>query len=243
MMGVPCSAKGYKWSTVSRAALRAGMLQELMFSMDFPIASPESKLTAKVIGWSSNPEVDIALLEINEELPENVQRILLHVPSRDIAGHSFEVCGFPDGIDYGIWSFGQILRTNAKGYIQIESNTAYHVQRGFSGSLVWDSTENSVVGMIIAADIAAAETKTAYFIPSQTIAETYPHLIPAPPTKPFKYSCFISYPVEEGVQGQKVREVAEAIHEALSEEIGSMISKPIYGPEFRDRIRSEKELT
>lgn len=195
--------------------------------LDFPRVELGRLLTSKVIGW--NPGLDIAILEINIDLPQQVFVSNLS-KYREIATHQFRVYGFPQGRDYGIWSFGKILGENARGYVQIELDTAYAVQQGFSGSLVWDAVIRQIVGIIIETDINAPETKTAYFLPVNSILEIFPYLETVHPQDDggVKYACFISYPNDIGKQGQLVREFAEAIYDALSVELGGMIDLPIF---------------
>jgi hypothetical protein len=195
--------------------------------LDFPLVSPEKFLSARVVVWK--PDRDIALLQIIDELPQMICLTPLR-KFEDIAGHEYLVHGYPDGGDDGKWSRGMILGPNAKGYFQIESGTYYTVRQGFSGSLVWDVTLQMIAGIIVAADRNAKETKTAYFLSINEIIESFPQLETISPKENdgIQYSCFISYPNDIGVQGQLVREFAEAIFDALSVELGGLLDKPIF---------------
>lgn len=195
--------------------------------LDFPLIRPAHALTARVTGWQ--PELDVALLQIREELPPQVYATSLF-RFQEIADHEFHVYGFPEGRDYGLWSFGRILGPNAKGYIQMESETAHIVRQGFSGSLVWDATKRQIVGIITEADRNARETQTAYFLPVNAIIESFPHLgnTHGHEENQLQYACFMSYPNDVGIQGQLVREFAEAIYDALSVELGGLLDESIF---------------
>jgi trypsin-like peptidase len=195
--------------------------------LDFPLIPPAHFLIARVIAWQ--PDNDVALLQIIDDLPPQV-----HITSlfkfHDITAHEFHVYGFPEGRDYGLWSFGRILGPNARGYIQIESETSHTVRQGFSGSLVWDATRQQIVGIIIEADRNAKETQTAYFLPINAIIDSFPQLETTSQQEDngIRYACFISYPNDMGIQGQLVREFAESINSALAVELGGLFDKPIF---------------
>ncbi len=211
----------------------------ITITLDFPLKVAGQMLTASIKSW--NPGLDIAILEITEDLPAQVYFPPLF-KSREITGHEFHVYGFPDGVETGRWSFGNILGAIGNNKVQIESKTAYTIRPGFSGSLVWDATDNKIIGIIAETDENVRETKTAYFLPVNSILESFPQLETVQPVdnRGMKYSCFISYPNEIGLQGQLVREFAEAIHNALSVEIGSMLDLPIYFD--RDHINENRDL-
>jgi len=192
--------------------------------LDFPLTAPDQFLVARWIGWQR--ERDAALLEIVGELPEQAH----HIPVKglnDFAGHEFHVIGFPFGWEHGVWSFGKILRPNARGHIQIQSETAYSIQRGYSGTLVWDATIQEIAGIIIEIDRNVRETNTAYFIPGSSLVESFPEIVPEKNNdghRSFQYACFISYPEPVDESDEYVRRLVEPFHRTLSK-----IVKPLLG--------------
>lgn len=208
--------------------------------LDFPFADPNRIYSAKISGWHA--ENDLAILELENEEPPYYANTSLLSKFRDISSHEFHVYGFPEGRDYGVWSFGKILGRNTRGVFQIESETTHVVRQGFSGSLVWDSTIQQIVGIIVETDSNVRETRTSFFLSVNSILECFPSLTSTPKSKELKikYACFISYPNEIGVQGQLAREFAEAIYEALSVEIGGLFDRPIYFD--KDHIRANSQI-
>jgi ABC-type multidrug transport system fused ATPase/permease subunit len=63
--------------------------------------------------------------------------------------------------------------------VQVEDvkETGHRVQRGFSGSAVWDEQLGGVTGMVVATENEEeAATKTAYMIPTDVLVKVWPPL-------------------------------------------------------------------
>ncbi|MCI5190656.1 MAG: serine protease [Candidatus Electrothrix sp. AS4_5] len=119
-------------------------------SISFPFLK-QDKLSATVLleGWDQ--EKDIALLRLNDDLPEGVQPTWLSDVKR-LGNHSFCVYGFPGKTTKGVWAYGTIKDQRENGQVQLESATGYAVQGGFSGGPVFDNDLKKVVGMIVTSD-------------------------------------------------------------------------------------------
>jgi hypothetical protein len=96
---------------------------------------------------------DLAGLELEHEPPTGAKRVRF-ASAEDVWKHDFNVLGFPEGYDDGVWATGRLLRRQATNWIQIEDVKAqgFAVGLGFSGSPVWDEQLQGVVGMVVAAD-------------------------------------------------------------------------------------------
>ncbi len=157
-----------------------------VISLDFPLVSPHTFLTACVVQWCpplSDGRGDIAGLELQGDPPTKAE-VVRFAPADDVWKHEFSVLGFPTGYDDGVWATGRLLGRQAMNWIQIEDVKAqgFAVAPGFSGTPVWDTQLQGVVGMVVAAS-RPTETRTAFVIPLDVLAAAWP-LLTVPPGKP-----------------------------------------------------------
>ena len=138
-------------------------IHQAEISLDFPLIAPNEIIVARVTAW--HKEQDVALLELPRVLPPGTMPVNLIQP-KNVWGHSFRAFGFPKNFAEGTWAAGKMMHRQAKGWIQIEGESTYRVEPGFSGGPVWDDELNGVVGMIVAAD-ARPDYKSAFIIPSE----------------------------------------------------------------------------
>lgn len=148
-------------------------------TVDFPLVAAGERLIARVVRWQPEiPELsdipvgerDIAIMELNSDAPAG------SFPTRLVAtdnywGHSFRACGFPQAHDEGVWASGLIRGKQANGWIQIEDEKeiGFFVEKGFSGTLVWDEESAGVAGMVVGVE-GSAKRRTAYMIPAPSLA-------------------------------------------------------------------------
>ncbi len=150
-------------------------------SLDFPLIPPRTLLTAKVVLWClplSDGRGDIAGLELQRE-PPNTAEVVRFALAEDVWEHSFRVFGFPAGYDDGVWATGRLLGRQATDWVMIEDVKAqgFGVAPGFSGTPVWDTQLQGVVGMVVAAS-RPADTKTAFVIPLDVLVAAWPLIEP-----------------------------------------------------------------
>lgn len=109
-------------------------------------------LSADVLAEGWDKEKDIAILRLNDDLPEKARPAKLS--SGKVKNHSFSVYGFPGKTDKGVSAYGVIKDKREHGLVQLESKwlEGYAVQGGFSGGPVFDDELKKVVGMIITSD-------------------------------------------------------------------------------------------
>jgi parallel beta-helix repeat protein len=159
--------------------------------LDFPLVSPQTLLKALVVQWCpplSDGRGDIAGLELQGDPPTGAE-VVRFSPTEDVWKHDFNVLGFPEGLDDGVWTTGRLLGRQATNWLQIEDVKAkgFAIAPGFSGTPVWDTQLQGVVGMVVAAS-RPAETRTAFVIPVDVLAAAWP-LLAVPqgqPRNPYK---------------------------------------------------------
>ncbi|MEV5880155.1 trypsin-like peptidase domain-containing protein [Streptomyces sp. NPDC052101] len=149
--------------------------------VDFPLLEEAGAVAARVHHWEPvrpDDSGDIALLELVEPVPGALPAPL--VAGGDVWNHAFRVLGFPRDRDHGIWVQGSLRGTQGLGWLQMDTVPgAPRIERGFSGSPVWDDDLNGVVGMTVAAD-GPARPGTAYLIPASALGEVAPQQWPNP---------------------------------------------------------------
>ena len=156
-------------------------LPQGLVSLDFPLIPPRTLLTAKVVLWCpplSDGRGDIAGLELQSEPPTTAE-VVRFALAEDVWEHPFRVFGFPDGYDDGVWATGRLLGRQATDWVVIEDVKAqgFGVAPGFSGTAVWDTQLQGVVGMVVAAS-RPADTKTAFVIPLDVLVAAWPLIEP-----------------------------------------------------------------
>src|SRR5579864_5943208 len=149
--------------------------------LDFPLIPPRTLLTAKVVLWFpplSDGRGDIAGLELQRE-PPNTAEVVSFAPAEDVWEHPFRVFGFPVGYDDGVWATGRLLGRQATDWVMIEDIKAqgFAVASGFSGTAVWDTQLQGVVGMVVATS-RPVDTKTAFVIPLDLLVAAWPLIEP-----------------------------------------------------------------
>lgn len=148
--------------------------------LDFPHIVPGQKIESKVVFWlpvdSSQSQEDIAGLELQGEIPDTAQPIPL-ITSENFYNRPFKIFGFPKGHPNGIWTDGVLKDTLANGWVQMQGNSTqgHRVERGFSGTPIWDDVENAVVGMTIAAE-KDEQKKVAFLLPTQVLFSAWKEL-------------------------------------------------------------------
>jgi len=121
---------------------------------------------------------DICVLELSSEtaLPSEAQPIaILVLDSAAFFDRPVRRCGFPEGRDEGDWLSGKLEGTISNGCVQLETEGRRSVAPGFSGTAIWDKTENAVTGMMVSIQTGRQDT-TAYMIPMAILINAWPEL-------------------------------------------------------------------
>ena len=131
-------------------------------TVDFPYANATER-TAHVLIWRPRtPDEgrvnDIAVLVLDNRKPKAALPAPLLRPqlrSEELFGHTFLAFGYPAHFSEGIWSHGKMVWPLPNGLLQIENlpSSRIPIERGFSGTPVWDNELNGIVGMVVAASL------------------------------------------------------------------------------------------
>ena len=158
---------------------------QALVSLDFPLIPPRTLLTASIVQWCPplpDGRGDIAGLELQGD-PPAAAAVVRFAPAEDVWEHAFLAFGFPAGYDDGVWATGRLLGRQATDWVMIEDvKTQGFAVPGFSGTPVWDTQVQGVVGMVVAAS-RPTESKTAFVIPLDVLAAAWP-LLTVPQGKP-----------------------------------------------------------
>src|SRR5713101_2627047 len=150
-------------------------------SLDFPLLPPRTLTTARVVLWSpplADGRSDIAGLELQGEPPAAAQ-VVRFAEALDVWEHPFRAFGFPSGYDDGVWATGRLLGRQATDWIMIEDvkTEGFAVAPGFSGTPVWDTHLQGLVGMDVAAS-RQADLKAAFVLPLDVLVAAWPLIQP-----------------------------------------------------------------
>jgi V8-like Glu-specific endopeptidase len=154
-----------------------GMPQDLI-KFDLP---RHLTLTAKVIFWQPCSEIenaqygeDIAVLEIIEPRSFN-ETVLSLLPINTNEKQQINIFGFPEGYNNGVWTENELRDLIYNGWLQMNQIKLSDriVERGFSGSPVWNQDKTAIIGMVTASDLGNQENKTAtaFAIPSSVLID------------------------------------------------------------------------
>jgi hypothetical protein len=148
--------------------------------VDFPAVEPERSFHAKIVKRKNNERLDYIVLSPKESFPSAVKPVqTMTVGIEKTAGHPFLAFGFPVMLDTGISALGEIVHTDSRGWLQIESTkqVGQFIEKGFSGGPVVDQELGAVIGMIVA--VHQKHLGVAFMIPLDLIAEDWPDLTKA----------------------------------------------------------------
>ena len=154
------------------------------------LGNSEEPILATVEKWcppSPDGTGDIAVLKLEEDAPTGCASPPMLSPET-LTDHGFRVLGYPRGENLlagGVEAKGEIRGPTGPGteWHQLDRvDSAYRVQPGFSGSPVWDTTLEAVVGIAVAADYVPRLAKRAlndeagFMIPIEVLARAWPDL-------------------------------------------------------------------
>jgi hypothetical protein len=97
---------------------------------------------------------DLALLELVGEIPAAAMPAPLRIPAAQVA-HGFRVFGFPKGHDRGVTVRGEVEGPAHGEWTQLVADVGrgHVIDRGFSGSPVWDEQLAAVTGIVVSRDL------------------------------------------------------------------------------------------
>lgn len=159
--------------------------------LEFPLlprgdGSPVPFVTAEVLSIrppQNDDSGDTALLVIRTPLPPGAEAVPLAASSGQW-DDEVRIFGFPQPFEHGVWVSGRLKSWQGAGWKQMESQPGYPaIAPGFSGSPVWSSRLNAVIGMTVATHNSPDAT-TAYLVPVERLASAHPELAARPPGRP-----------------------------------------------------------
>ncbi len=131
--------------------------REVKIQLDFPFRNPnENWFWAQVILWDpmNKKGRDLALLELDADQP-----ISAKIASFAIVNNSqeniFHAFSFPNGYEDGLEISGTLGGSDNRGRVFLKKKALElsFLQKGFSGTGVWDEKNNQFVGIIVEADV------------------------------------------------------------------------------------------
>lgn len=148
--------------------------------VEFPFVARESRFTAEVVAWApyrADGSGDVAGLRLHEAPPVGA------VPSPmtqldDLFGHPFQVFGFPEGHDTGVWVVGEMRGSDIAGAVHLvgDGRSGLRIGPGFSGSPVWDPRLEAVVGVTSRAVVGMDAPASAYCVSAAEIVRVWPEI-------------------------------------------------------------------
>jgi hypothetical protein len=108
-------------------------------------------------GWCplrTGDSADLALLELVGDLPDGAQPAPIRVPAAQVT-HGFRVFGYPKGHDQGVPVRGEVEGSAHGEWTQLvaDAGGGHLIDRGFSGSPVWDEQLSAVTGIVVSRDL------------------------------------------------------------------------------------------
>lgn len=157
--------------------------------LDFPLSAPGQRLRAEIEHWvppGGGELGDIAVLRLTEApaLPVSPPPIVEPETPFGLMG---TVLGFPARANDGVWSIVRIRGRQATGWTQIDldQDSQFPVEQGFSGAPVWDPARGTIVGMVTHA-WRGGGVKSAYMVSADGLFAACPELRElARPSSPF----------------------------------------------------------
>ncbi|MER5614117.1 tetratricopeptide repeat protein [Streptomyces sp. NPDC002215] len=164
---------------------RAPDVPEQPVFVGFQYASGHEPLPASVVPGGWHPDTgdgtgDVAVLELGAPAPPEARPAPLRTTDPGTWDHRFRAYGYPEEHRRrGVPVRGEIIGHAGSEWLQVEAapHTGWGLEKGFSGSPVWDVNSRGVVGMLVARDtVTSVDRRTAYAIKVETLVRYWPEL-------------------------------------------------------------------
>ncbi|MFI1194652.1 trypsin-like peptidase domain-containing protein [Micromonospora sp. NPDC020750] len=147
--------------------------------VDFPLLAPGRRLTAEVVAWQPvAPEHtgDVAGLRLLSPPPPGA-RPLTFARHRSLSDAQLVMVGFPAALRMGGWVYGRTGGAVATGWVEILSDDRRPstLEKGFSGSPVWDTEVDAVIGMVVQ-KASGTPPRIGYLLPTDRLLPAWPEL-------------------------------------------------------------------
>jgi hypothetical protein len=117
----------------------------------FPMASEDARRRVEriVLPAAHAPVKDLAILVLEDSVPAAVTPAPLRSPKpTDLTGRGWWAFGFPDGDELGNDATGAIGTPLAYGWIRLDTDSRYQIERGFSGTGLWSPDYQAVIAIV-----------------------------------------------------------------------------------------------
>ncbi|WP_405096138.1 trypsin-like peptidase domain-containing protein [Micromonospora sp. NBC_01412] len=147
--------------------------------VDFPLLAPGRRLAAEVVAWQPvAPEHtgDVAGLRLLSPPPPGA-RPLTFARHRSLSDAQLVMVGFPAALRMGGWVYGRTGGAVATGWVEILSDDRRPstLEKGFSGSPVWDTEVDAVIGMVVQ-KASGTPPRIGYLLPTDRLLPAWPEL-------------------------------------------------------------------
>ena len=128
-------------------------------------------------GWLAEHQGDLALLELDRDPPLTARPAPLRL-ARAVRGHACAAYGYPAGHDGGVFSELEITgQTADRLQLKARDPHGHQIERGFSGTGLFDTETGAVVGLVVTRD-RGKDVLGGFAIPLQTVVAAFPQLGP-----------------------------------------------------------------
>ena len=116
---------------------------------------------------------DLALLRFSQPLPSWVKPARL-AESDNLRHQNFIAKGYPAGQEPGVEAEGVFGGRRRDGWIQVQTQTGFPIEPGFSGSPVWIEAYKAIGGILVERIVNKAAPPLAFVIPPSLLKAIYP---------------------------------------------------------------------
>ena len=128
-------------------------------------------------GWLAEQHGDLALLALDRDPPPTARPAPLR-PARAVTGHACAAYGYPRGLDDGVWYEPKITgQTVDRLQLTARDPHGHQIERGFSGTGLFDTETGAVVGLAVTRD-RGKDVLGGFAIPLQAVMAAFPQLGP-----------------------------------------------------------------
>lgn len=147
--------------------------------VDFPLLAPGHRHAAEVVAWQpigADDTGDVAGLRLVDPPPPRA-RPLPFARHRPLSDAQLVMVGFPRGLELGSWVYGRTGGSVATGWVEIlsDDHRPSTLAKGFSGSPVWDTEVDAVVGMVVR-KVEGAPPRIGYLVPTDRLLPVWPEV-------------------------------------------------------------------
>jgi hypothetical protein len=128
-------------------------------------------------GWLPGNKGDLTLLELDRDAPRTAEPAPIR-PARAVTGHPCAAYGYPAGHHIGVWS-DVVVTGQTVDRLQLTTKEVHghQIEKGYSGTGLFDNELNAVVGLVVARD-KGRDVRGGFAIPLQAVVAAFPQLKP-----------------------------------------------------------------